>query len=344
MRRRTFVTSSLAFAAVGLSVRSRAAFAGQSGDEFDPASATARGQALRVLLGRGDARAIDGSTFWFRGRRYRGTFSYAGGGGQVVSVVPLEQYLYSVVPREMPPSWPFAALAAQAIAARTYVLQRSNPRREYDVVPSEADQVYTGIDAENPAATSAVDRTAGAVLRFDGGFAQAVYSSCCGGHTESSADAWGGAPLSYLGGVICPYCTASPWYRWSRSFRARRLRAAFGAKIAALGPLQSISIAERDASGRARYVDIAGADGRFRSEGSAFRLAVGPRILPSLLLGSIAFAGDPAQAGARVEIEGGGLGHGVGLCQWGARGMAVAGATADTILNFYFPGTHVGDD
>ncbi|MDP9110768.1 MAG: SpoIID/LytB domain-containing protein, partial [Candidatus Eremiobacteraeota bacterium] len=88
-------------------------------DEFDPATSAAS-PSLRVLLGAGDAVPTEGGGFTFGGRRYRGTFSRLPD-GSVINTLPLEEYLYSVVPREMPPSWPAAALEAQAICARTYV-------------------------------------------------------------------------------------------------------------------------------------------------------------------------------------------------------------------------------
>src|SRR4029077_1666627 len=161
----------------------------------------------------GRVQGIDAQTFLYEGRRYRGTAAVLPETGEVVSTVPVEQYLYSVVSREMPRSWPAEALQAQAILARTYVLQRSNPNRAYDLVPSEADQVYTGIDAEAAQTSAAVDATTGKALRYAGEFASIAYSSCCGGPTESSADAWGGA-LPYLSGVSCDYCKDSQWYRW----------------------------------------------------------------------------------------------------------------------------------
>ncbi|HLI94821.1 MAG TPA: SpoIID/LytB domain-containing protein, partial [Candidatus Baltobacteraceae bacterium] len=183
-------------------------------DITDPAT-QAQTQALRVLLGNGQAQRIDGQTFLFNGRRYRGAFSIVEN-DVVVNTLPLEAYLLSVVSREMPHSWPDRALQAQAIVARTYVLQRSNPNRAYDLVPSEANQVYTGIDAEHPETTAAVDATAGQVLRYGNAFAQVLYSSCCGGHTESNGNAWGGLQIAYLSGVQCDYCAASPWYKWSQ--------------------------------------------------------------------------------------------------------------------------------
>lgn len=259
--------------------------------------------------------------------------------GNVVSTVPLEQYLYSVVSREMPRSWPGPALQAQAIAARTYVLQRSDPNREYDLVPSEADQVYTGIDAEAAQTTAAVDATAGRALRFAGEFALIAYSSCCGGHTESSADAWGGAPLSYLSGVPCTYCNDSSWYNWTQNVPLERFAAVLRPKAQSLGDLQQITVAAPDASGRARYWDFIGTTGSIRMKAADVRRSVGPRVLPSLLVRSI--QRDFGAAEPTEILEGGGLGHGVGLCQWGARGLALTGAGGDDILKFYFPGTTI---
>lgn len=308
--------------------------------ESDPAdnSGTA---SLRVLLGGGQARQVDRQTFTYDGRLYRGTFAYSQS-GEVISTVPVEQYLYSVVSREMPRSWPSAALQAQAIAARTYVLQRSSPKRNYDVVTSEADQVYTGVDAESPATTAAVDASAGKVLRYDNAFATIAYSSCCGGHTEAAADAWaGGSTAAYLQGVVCPNCSDSPWYRWSRSFAIDRLNVALGSRIASIGAIVTVEIGDRDASGRARFVNVSGPDGRVEISATDFRRALGTRAVPSVFLRRIAIDGD-GQDARKVSVDGAGLGHGVGLCQWGAHGMARNDASAEDILAFYFPGTGVG--
>jgi stage II sporulation protein D len=328
------------FALPALSVRAR--FQDDGDDLSDPAN-SANAQALRVLLGRGEAQPLDAQTFVFAGRRYRGSFTYTPE-GEVVSTVPLEDYLCSVVSREMPHSWPSAALQVQAIAARTYVLQRSNPRRSYDLVPSEADQVYTGIDAEQPQTTAAVEATAGQVLRFGSGFAQIAYSSCCGGHTESNAGAWGGALLPYLGGVVCPYCTASPWYAWKQSVPMERVASALTRELGTIGDLQSAALDAPDGSGRAQFWMFSGAGGTQRVKASDVRKALGARTVPSLLVRRLSTDAPPTQAPPTLAIEGGGLGHGVGLCQWGARGMALTGADARAILAFYFPGTEIGND
>ncbi len=327
MNRFEFLTSALAALAVPVQVRD---------DVADPAS-EAQSQALRVLLGSGSAQRIDATSFVYQGRRYRGNFSTIA--GRIVNVIPLEQYLYSVVPREMPHSWPAAALQAQAIVARTYVLQRSNPTRDYDLVPSEADQVYTGIDAEHAESSAAVDATAGQVLRYGAAFAQALYSSCCGGHTESNGDAWGGVALPYLSGVSCGYCSDSPWFAWSEQLQLQQIRSSFP-QLDAIGDLTGVALDAPDGSGRAKFWTFNGSGGSQRVKAADVRRAVGTRTLPSLLVRSISLT----QANQRAVIEGDGLGHGVGLCQWGARGMAQTGAGARSILAYYYPGTGIGND
>jgi stage II sporulation protein D len=305
--------------------------------EADPAMFSNR-PALRVLLGSGVVSGASKDGFVFAGRSYRGTFQRLDD-GRVVNLVDLEAYLYSVIPSEMGSRWPAAALQAQSICARTYVLQRSDPRRAYDLVPSQLDQVYTGVAGETPGATAAVDATAGRVLKFGPGFAQVAYSSCCGGHTEASSDAWGGTPIPYLGGVVCTSCTASPNYRWAASLPLESVAAHFSSALASVGELQDLRVTAYDRSGRARAFELIASNGSSNVPATTFRLAVGPRVLRSLLVTSLRRAPD----GTQVLVDGGGLGHGVGLCQWGARGMAQNGASAAAILAFYFPGTVLGD-
>jgi stage II sporulation protein D len=335
-RRRFLHAAALAAVAFGYPQISVA----QDDDDSDPAI-SAPANSLRVLLGPGNAIDTPGGGFTFNGQPYRGTFARQAD-GTIVNTVRLEEYLYSVVPREMPSGWPAAALQAQAICARTYVLQRSNPRRTYDLVPSEADQVYGGVAFETPAGRAAVDATAGSVLRFAEDFAQVMYSSCCGGHTEASSDAWNGPPFAYLRGVVCPYCTASPNYRWDTDVSLDSVAQAFQIELAPFGTLHDVRVSGSDPSGRVRAFDLVADRGTVNVKGSTFRLRVGPRTLRSLLIVKMSVTG--AQAAQTVSIEGGGLGHGVGLCQWGARGLALTGGTARDILMLYFPGTQLGND
>lgn len=334
MRRARFLCAAAAAAGV-VAMRARAGATGGL-DDFTPAPPG--GPALRVLLGRGMAQPIDATSFAFGTRVFRGTFTTTPD-GQIVNTVPLEQYLYGVVPMESPPSWPQEALRAQAIVARTFALSRSNPNRAYDVVASERDQAYGGLHAEYPQSTQAVDATAGAVLRYNGAIATVSYMSCCGGHTEDPADAWqGGRSLPYLRGVACSYCSASPDWNWQRSVPLQNLSNAFAAELAAAGSLQAVSVGATDASGRAKTVRFTGDRGTAEVTGADFRSKLGAAVVRSLLIRAIRLDSGDAQAAATITIEGSGRGHGVGLCQWGARGLAAQGRQARDILNFYFPG------
>jgi stage II sporulation protein D (peptidoglycan lytic transglycosylase) len=309
--------------------------AARAQSDADPAMWSRR-PALRVLLGSGDVEGGAQNLFNFEGRAYRGTYQRLPD-GQVVNVVDLEQYLYSVVSREMSARWPPAALEVQSICARTYVLQRSDPRRSYDLIPSELDQLYEGVAGETPAGTAAVNASAGRVLNFANRFARIAYSSCCGGHTEASSDAWGGEPLPYLQGVVCTTCTDSPNYRWSTAIALDDLAIRFSPGVEPLGDITDVRITERDPSGRARGFELLAQRGSTVVAGTAFRRGVGTRVLPSLLVTKLQRAPDAPS----LLLEGGGLGHGVGLCQWGARGMALAGSAASEILGYYFPGATI---
>lgn len=355
MLRRRFLASAAA-GAVALAARPALATGGLDDTVPSPMPSVtpqAGAQLVRVLLGRGQATPIDDSSFTFGTRTYRGTFT-TGPDGSIVNTVPLEEYLYSVVPMESPHTWPDQTLQAQAIVARTFALSRSNPKRAYDVVASERDQAYGGLHGEYAESTAAVNATAGKILRYNGALASVSYMSCCGGHTEDPADAWqGGVNLPYLRGVECTYCTASPDYHWVREIPWTNLTNAFATQLAGVGQLRDVQVAQADGSGRAKSIRFDGASGSAEVSGADFRRLLGASVVRSLLIHSIRVnsaagassadapaggPGDPAQAGATIIIEGQGRGHGVGLCQWGSRGLASQGHSARDILTYYFPG------
>ena len=135
------------------------------------------------------------------GLRYRGDLKIWNRGGSlaVVNVVGLQSYLYSVVPREMPSSWPLEALKAQAVAARGYAV-RAARADWFDIYDDTNDQVYGGLDygsGEDPGSTDAVQATKREVLKYAGSVISAYFSSSNGGRTAASVDTWGGQ-LDYL--------------------------------------------------------------------------------------------------------------------------------------------------
>ena len=255
-----------------------------------------------------------------------------------IAALDVETYLHGVVPLESPASWPAAALQAQAIVARTYALSKRTLSRAYDVLASDVDQRYGGPPAERPVTSAAVDATRGQTIAYLGGPASVFYSACCGGHSADANALWGHAGLPYLRGVDDPYCTAAPDYRWQRALPLDRARAALADRLT--GVPHAAQLDDPDDSGRPRTVTFL-VDG-----GAALALSVsdvrrrfGTDTIRSLWLREIGF--DRTQAVPLVVIEGSGRGHGVGLCQWGARGMALNGASASAILAHYFPGTAV---
>ncbi|HEY0393340.1 MAG TPA: SpoIID/LytB domain-containing protein [Candidatus Elarobacter sp.] len=309
-------------------------------DVWDPLSPQIRVLVATDTRGETPQVAPDG-TFGFGAKRWRGapsTVGSADGRFMLVTTIDVDQYLQGVVPLESPPSWPAAALQAQAIVARTFALARRSLSRPYDVRADESDQRWGGVEAEHPATTAAIQASRGRTIAFNGGPASVFYSSCCGGHTADAAAVWNGAPLPYLRGVDDPHCAAAPEYRWSRTVPLDRAVAAFGARTG--GTLLGTALSEPDPTGRPRSVALLGAT-TATIPVADFRRALGSDVVRSLWLRAVRIDATQPQAPPRLVIEGSGRGHGVGLCQWGARYFAGAGASASEIVAFYFPGTTV---
>lgn len=136
-----------------------------------------------------------------------------------LNYVELENYLYGVVPNEIPSSWGIEALKAQALAARTYAVYNTNPKQQYDMEDNQNSQVYMGYTYEKPSTTKAVDATAGEMIYYDDTLIQAFYHSTSGGMTENSENVWFEA-LPYLRGVNDEYSdnSGSPHTYWQSTF------------------------------------------------------------------------------------------------------------------------------
>ena len=274
------------------------------------------------------------------GRPYRGELLIRRDADDALTVVnrlPLDSYLYSVLGSEAYAGWPAAALDAQAVAARTYALWRMIDRSDqpFDLHGSVKDQSYQGVAREDPRLRAAVDRTAGVVLLYQMKLFRCYYHSTCGGHTEAVEDYFPDGPLLPLSGVRCDHCQGSKHYRWERDLSKAELAAALRRDGVALGGGASLEVLSRTKSGRAREVAVEGADGRRRAlSASRLRAALGTRVLPSTWF-------EARDRGDAVALRGRGWGHGVGLCQWGAKGMADAGYSATEILEHYYTGATV---
>jgi stage II sporulation protein D len=148
---------------------------------------------------------------------YRGSLlvDVVNGKLRAINIVGLEQYLYGVVPSEMPSAWAPEALKAQAVVARSYALATRAVAAPFDLYSDTRSQVYLGISHEKPTTNAAVDATAGQVLLYGGQVAHTFFYSTSGGRTANAADIWlGGSAPPYLVAVADPYDTISPYHDW----------------------------------------------------------------------------------------------------------------------------------
>jgi len=296
------------------------------------------------------------------GASYRGRLSLVPTpdeeGFQVVNIVPLESYLAGVVGAEMPAYWEASALESQAIASRTYAMyhvRRYGPGRTYDVRKTEGYQVYRGVGAETARVWEAVEATRGIVLTTgdasgdegeDVAVFPAYFCSACGGHTEAAWRVFGVGEIAPLGGVRCPWCrqTSRPSvFEWS-AVRLKvedvwkRLRTHYPSleRLGGLEAIEPMEISRYDDFVRLTKVNLIGRNGQRQwLEAENLRLAVDPT---GRTLRSSAFA-VRREGEVFVFEQGRGFGHAVGMCQYGALGMARAGKTAAEILAWYYPGS-----
>ncbi len=267
------------------------------------------------------------------GKQYHGVLevSLKSGRLQLVNDVRIEDYLVGVLAAEIPSSYPIEALKAQAVAARTYTLQcrRKHASSGYDLCDGQHCQVYDGTLRATPSQQRAVLDTAGQVLTYNGQLASTMYCADCGGVTECF-----GPNAPYLASVAePPEITHSTW---SKTYTLAEL----SAKLLAAGlkqadGLQKVSISKTSPSGRALCVLFTGAKGTVTIAGAKLRSILGSNTVRSTL-----FAVDTADDGT-VTFRGRGCGHGVGLCQVGAKALASPpfNYTFDQILAHYYPGT-----
>lgn len=278
------------------------------------------------------------SAVYINNKPYRGLaeFSRTDNGILVVNQLSLEDYLVGLINCEISSAWPIEAVKAQAVIARTYALSRKASRvnSPYHLESSVIDQVYEGCLIEDSRARRAVSETEHEVLTYGGSIIQAFYHSSCGGKTEASENVWGSA-LPYLKGVECQYCQTSPTATvWEQKLSLveieERLRSA-GYKISGVTGIKN---GPTNSRGRLKHVLIVAAKGGLSLTGDQFRKAVGYGVIKSTR-----FTVKIADGEAR--FAGSGNGHGVGLCQWGAKQRALDGFDYSEILSYYYPGTEL---
>ncbi len=270
--------------------------------------------------------------------------------------LPLETYLQGILPAEMYPDWPLEALKAQAVAARSEIIVHAAGKHYFDGFDFCIEQhcrAFAGAEGHHERTDRAVRETTDMVLiNGDSVIVPTVFSANCGGWTENNENVWDGAPEAALRGrrdqiaanarranrAVADWITKAPssncahdgkYYRWSRSLSRDSLSKRFD-KQYGIGRLQRVEALERGVSGRLKAVRLVGTRKSVivRKE---LKIRQAFENLPSALC---TFAVD--RKSGVVHVRGAGRGHGVGLCQQGAYGMALAGESSGAILQHYF--------
>ncbi|MGB2578826.1 SpoIID/LytB domain protein [Elusimicrobium simillimum] len=288
-----------------------------------------------------------------------------------INHVNIEEYVFGVIASEMPTNFPLDALRAQAILARTYALKQRGRHKKwgYDVCDTQHCQVYGGVPAETEKGNAAVESTMGQALTYNGKPIEAVFSSNCGGFTQSSKSAgWFDHPylvsrtdyrdieldnlqiyqfkelLQHPQDAYGKYDrhVSKAAFRWVRVVDAKELREIVKKQRKDIGEIVSIIPIDRHESGYVSQVKIVGKTGSIvlNKENTIKRyLSLG-------MLRSAYFIVQPVYIKKELKefvFFGGGWGHGVGFCQTGSAGRAEAGQSYDDIILHYYPGTKLQD-
>ena len=281
----------------------------------------------------------EGSFIHIDGRAFRGQIDVIRKDNMKITVinrVSLEEYLYGVLRNEVSNRWPIEAIKAQALVARTFALYqaRQNKLQDYDLTNDIYSQVYSGATSERWSTTRAVKLTAGQVLTYQGDIFPTYYHATCAGHTEDASNLWS-VDLAPLKGVECQFCKDSPHYKWTKNIPLKDLEKKLNESGYKVGRIKSLSVLSKDKSLRAEKIEIKDeADVSCILTGKDFRQMMGPNDVRSLNF-------EPFVKNDELVLNGIGWGHGVGMCQWGANGMAQRGKKYDEILKFYYPGAEI---
>jgi stage II sporulation protein D len=248
----------------------------------------------------------------------------------VVNEINLESYVAGLVNAEMPHDWPIEALKAQAVVARTYALWQKGKHLDqyFDMDNGVMDQVYAGADSEDNKGWEAVNATRGQIISYHGRPILAMYHSICGGETENSEDAIG-YKYPYLRAVKCNFCRIAPHFNWKYTIRFKSLADRLIVKGYNLSEVYGFEILKRSRTQRVMVARVVTNRGDIDLDGAALRSIIGYDKLRSTLFWINIKNNE-------IFFHGRGFGHGVGMCQWGAYGMAKKEYNYQQIIHYYY--------
>ncbi|MCW8960510.1 MAG: SpoIID/LytB domain-containing protein [Ignavibacteriaceae bacterium] len=299
--------------------------------------------------------ADDEAIININGKRYRGKIQVSSSNNSIdlINIVNLENYVKGVLSREMPlgkTDENYEALKALAVCVRTYSIRKTQDGKLYfDLFDDTHDQVYGGVDAENPLSNKAADETKNLILKYENEPALLYYHSTCGGYTESSENVFTRNPVPYLITIKDgddPYCKISPRFQWEEVYTrdeiVTRLKN-YSLLDNANYELEDIFIVNKFESGRVSELKIKVVNDKGEQKSlllrgneirSILRTSDNKNILWSTMF-------DLSTNSNSIVLKGKGFGHGVGLCEWGAIVLSRKGWKYKDILQHYYPGTNV---
>lgn len=312
----------------------------------DEMSLYARGN---VILVDGESRDFyefpgDGFTLrWMHSsREYKGSLEARADRGELVLVneVAAYDYLASVTGGEMVAGASLEALKAQAVLCRTFMRGCSRHEDEdWDFCDLTHCQSYKGLAGVTTQSRRAVAETEGQVLTYEGELCEVYYHSTSGGKTAEASSIWDDISAPYLVSVEDPCCSASPHYAWESSLTCGQIARALG-----LPHVSDLEVLTITADERVAQIKVSGSDSQTcparTCTGWQFRMEVCQELGWNTLKSSWF---EVERDGDRFVFKGKGLGHGVGMSQWGAAGMAAEGKDFQEILAHFYPGTEVAE-
>lgn len=297
-----------------------------------------------------------------------------------INELGMQYYLYGVVPKEMVSSWELEALKAQAVVAKNYTITNYNKHRSdgFNVCSTTHCQVYGGYDAEQEKTNRSVDQTEGIFMSYDSKPAEGYFHASSGGRTESIGNMWNYS-LDYMVGVDDPYSLGSPYDNWQVSFTAEEIKKALLNKSVDIGNVIGVKVIQTSENGRVMELGILGTKGMHVLKKDNIRSTLGSSKLKNTyfsLNSSKNFKKTYSSSNNSVDVQsknlkykfedlddfmnnkfsredndfiasdvymfyGKGNGHGIGLSQYGANGMAKKGFDFEDILKYYFKGISI---
>lgn len=279
----------------------------------------------------------EGGGFFWKGKRYPGEVAVTVVDQELALInrLPLETYLWGVIPAEMPASFAPQALAAQAVASRSYAaaLLLGKQGEQWDLTASKLSQVYKGVRTGAPRIREAVESTSGEMLLHEGSPLLSYFHSHSGGMLEDDAAVWNG-DLPFYKVQADQVSNNAKDMSWTLDVGWDELAKALRKQGLQAGQIHGLEVVERTGSGRLGAVRVLQDSGNITISGTLLRRALG-----SVRMRSTLCELHPRNGG--VVFTGKGFGHGVGMSQWGAQGMAKAGSDYRAILAHYYPGVAI---